>query len=602
MSDLFQTKFKKTTDTVRMTSAENTRMREILSEYQSFNPIRTGAVQKSPSFFYSISHYHKRAVAVFLILFLILSGGSISYGAERALPGDTLYSLKVNVNEEIWSVLAFSDETRVEWETERAERRLEEATALAVLGNIREEIVTQIAENFETHATRVEDSVKKLALQAPQRAQELRNDFDVVMSAHVMVLRRFGENMVAAVPAPNADDQGSVEPAPRSSGDNTKDSIRLLVTRVEEKGNLAGKGDVRFMKDITKDVGVAGENESDIALQVEQDTEHPVAVTVVTSEHSTSTPLQSDSVYSETRTDVLKVVATRFGKKVEAEIVRMRNVFPNAKGKLTPEEIKQAEAYIKNIDLLYSEATDAFDKKDYERALKVYQKVFPHVIRLRVWLSAGVMFEAPPLDEFAENIKDVVPPKPSVAPIPIPYPVVGKSYQTVKTDAFKLMRIYENGVHKFRGTVTTPTPCHTVVVEYLIAESYPEQITLRISTKNTKEVCIQVIAEKEFAVEIGGVSKEARLVGVFVDGKKIDMELGELGGSVRFESIKEGASNSSVYINGEGSDVNIRQESSTNESSSVNTMISVQVNTGGSVINGADGKDGEDGQDGVDGR
>jgi hypothetical protein len=592
MHNSFNTKLKEATNSVRMTSAESARMREILSEYQSFNPIRKSIVRKSTSIFYNISHYHKRALTVSLVLLLILSGGSVSYGAESAIPGDTLYSLKVNVNEEIWSALAFSNEMKAEWETERAERRLEEATSLVALGDIREEIVTQIAENFEAHAIRVEDSVEKLALKAPQRAKELRDNFEIAVLAHVMVLRRFGENTLGILPASSVDSEDHISIS-SDDGSEVKNPMFMLVTRVEERGRLTSQNNILLLEG-----NAVVDNNSDTALQEKRDTENSM---IVTTAHSTTTAQPNDSIYSGDKNDALKSISIRFGKKAGAEIERVKSIFPKAKDKLTSKEVEQAEIYIEGIDLLYSEATNATNKGDYERALKFYQRAFPHAVRLRVWLSAGVMFEVPAAEEFEGEIKEVDSTIQAGTSIPIPYSISGEGHNKIDVAAFKLTRTYTNGVHKFSGTVTTPTPCYTVSTEYTVAESHPEQISLYITTKATDSICVQTIGEKAFSADVRGVSKDARLVGIFVNGEKIDIEF-EGGGEIWIDSKADRGSGSSIQIEGEGGNINIWQNSDVNESSaSVHNSINVRVNTGSNSTNGADGQDGENGADGQDG-
>src|SRR5436309_3366576 len=66
-----------------------------------------------------------------IITILALMGGGTSLAAQNALPGDFLYPVKVNVNENIVAGLAFTAEAKAKVETDLAERRLEEAAELA---------------------------------------------------------------------------------------------------------------------------------------------------------------------------------------------------------------------------------------------------------------------------------------------------------------------------------------------------------------------------------------------------------------------------------------------------------------------------------------
>lgn len=70
-------------------------------------------------------------IPLIAVLIIALSGGT-SLVAEQALPHTMLYPIKVQLNEEIRSVLNFSAEAQADWTVRRIERRLEEAEQLAV--------------------------------------------------------------------------------------------------------------------------------------------------------------------------------------------------------------------------------------------------------------------------------------------------------------------------------------------------------------------------------------------------------------------------------------------------------------------------------------
>ena len=59
------------------------------------------------------------------------------------------------------------------------------------------------------------------------------------------------------------------------------------------------------------------------------------------------------------------------------------------------------------------------------------------------------------------------------------------------------------------GTLQAPTPCHEVKVDSIVAESYPEQVSLNIKTEDSGQVCTQVITPKKFSGTIN-VSKDAK--------------------------------------------------------------------------------------------
>src|SRR6185503_10342710 len=50
------------------------------------------------------------------LLLIVVAGSGTAYAAKGALPGDLLYSVKTNVNEPIEGALAFSTESKIEYQ------------------------------------------------------------------------------------------------------------------------------------------------------------------------------------------------------------------------------------------------------------------------------------------------------------------------------------------------------------------------------------------------------------------------------------------------------------------------------------------------------
>lgn len=76
---------------------------------------------------------------------------------------------------------------------------------------------------------------------------------------------------------------------------------------------------------------------------------------------------------------------------------------------------------------------------------------------------------------------------------------------------------YKAGAYIYKGTLQKPTPCHEVESEVVVRESFPEQVDLRFTVKDSGQSCIQVIEEAVVTGEIR-VSKEAS-IRVFVNNK-----------------------------------------------------------------------------------
>jgi hypothetical protein len=99
-----------------------------------------------------------------------------------------------------------------------------------------------------------------------------------------------------------------------------------------------------------------------------------------------------------------------------------------------------------------------------------------------------------------------------------------KTKINIKTNDITFTSTYENGVVKYSGTVTVPSPCYEVKQDAVVAESFPEQVSIKIKTELVKEVipasCIQVVTQKPFSGE-SEVSENAS-IRVFLNDKIVN--------------------------------------------------------------------------------
>jgi hypothetical protein len=82
---------------------------------------------------------------------------------------------------------------------------------------------------------------------------------------------------------------------------------------------------------------------------------------------------------------------------------------------------------------------------------------------------------------------------------------------------------YKEGFHNFVGTITTPTPCHSVTADIIQSENETE---IAIKTKPSDEMCIQQISEQEFYTSFEG--PEDILVVASLNGVIINLNLFEI--------------------------------------------------------------------------
>lgn len=86
--------------------------------------------------------------ATFSLVFVLISG-SVTYAAEKSLPGDPLYAVKTQLVEPIIDKLSFKTEKKLEWEEKKVERRISEAEKLAAEDKLDEERAAKLEKKIE---------------------------------------------------------------------------------------------------------------------------------------------------------------------------------------------------------------------------------------------------------------------------------------------------------------------------------------------------------------------------------------------------------------------------------------------------------------------
>lgn len=102
---------------------------------------------------------------------------------------------------------------------------------------------------------------------------------------------------------------------------------------------------------------------------------------------------------------------------------------------------------------------------------------------------------------------------PAAAPVVDETPNVGTAPDLAPPyiQANSLTHEFEDGVHTISGVVVLPTRCHRIVTDTVIAESFPEQVTITISVPEDDGVCVQAIDERVFTTDVE-VSRGASVV------------------------------------------------------------------------------------------
>lgn len=84
---------------------------------------------------------------------------------------------------------------------------------------------------------------------------------------------------------------------------------------------------------------------------------------------------------------------------------------------------------------------------------------------------------------------------------------------------------FENDTHTYKGILTVPTPCHEILSQVTVMESYPEQVTIDLKEQGASNFCAQVITQTPFEVSFKA-SRGAR-VSVKLNGAEVSLKITE---------------------------------------------------------------------------
>jgi len=131
-------------------------------------------------------HFSLHSMTAAFAVFALFTGG-LAYAAEDTIPGDALYSLKVDITEPLREHLKFSPEAKAEWNARRMERRLEEGQRLMSRGkgNFKNHL-PKLQERLEMHTEKLEQRL--LNLDSDDSAEEIRAHIESALEHHEAML------------------------------------------------------------------------------------------------------------------------------------------------------------------------------------------------------------------------------------------------------------------------------------------------------------------------------------------------------------------------------------------------------------------------------
>ncbi len=206
MKQFSQQLHKKAETTVKLQAAEQRELKERLLAYMEYHPLpnEMKAVSAKTKKIYDPAIFEDTFASISLPFISFFKSSSIAaailllivpFIAEQAVPGDTLYAVKVRFNEELRSTLTFDGYQKVEWETERVNRRVAEARLLASEGRLTEEVEAEMAEAVRVHTESAKREIAALRIEDADEATMASIALDTTLEVQSASLKEVAENM-----------------------------------------------------------------------------------------------------------------------------------------------------------------------------------------------------------------------------------------------------------------------------------------------------------------------------------------------------------------------------------------------------------------------
>jgi len=205
---------------ISLTDNERNILRANLESYIDFHPLPAEAAA-SPRSWNPLSGWNTRhAFAIASFVLVITVGAGTCFAAESALPGDALYPIKINVNENVQTALAISPQQKAAVNATLAEARLQEAATLAAQQKLTPENSAALASNFEAHVTTSEAAASALESAGDTSAAlDARSDLESRLVANAQVIQLVVGGQTAPEQAQASGFLGTVAAAAQSASE-----------------------------------------------------------------------------------------------------------------------------------------------------------------------------------------------------------------------------------------------------------------------------------------------------------------------------------------------------------------------------------------------
>ncbi|MES2749179.1 MAG: DUF5667 domain-containing protein [Patescibacteria group bacterium] len=134
---------------IKLSDSARTRIADNLQAYASFHAVRGGEesrfISEVPATASTSLLSLRYSFMPLMLILAVVIGGSTTFAAQTAVPGDFLYPVKTEFNENIRTAFAFSADSEAKVHTALLEERIEEAQTLQAEGRLTAETATEVS-------------------------------------------------------------------------------------------------------------------------------------------------------------------------------------------------------------------------------------------------------------------------------------------------------------------------------------------------------------------------------------------------------------------------------------------------------------------------
>ncbi len=329
---------KKEAEQIRLSASEKSAMH---AQIFGLPALKIQKVRSPYTFFFS----YQSAVSFAMVLVLVV-GSTTAYAAQGTIPGDLLYSVKINVNEPARGAFAVSDEAKISFHTGVAEERLKEAETLAAEGRLNTEVTATIEASVEDHIARASSIAASIEAKNPAGAVEASAVLDSSIAAHGRILARIGSG---------------------SSDEATKENSRSLS---EKSWGGRSRGGENIMLARSKEA--APQNAETMSLAVANDSAADSGVTVSADQ---------------------KNLILQLEKKAQAKVDEAGDAFWDARDGLVATTTQEIKVQLEALDAWMEEGERQYKDEAYVDAEATFTAVLEDAVELSAYIGASKKFK-----------------------------------------------------------------------------------------------------------------------------------------------------------------------------------------------------------------